>query len=375
MLPHGWEDYFIVRGERCSEFWKEYLDRRKEHKIFFIMGVGFDSRSTIGLETIINAKAKDIACLAIKIEEGSDSPSKELEELVDANYNRIKELLSSANLATKTVKMFEDGRRVGPHEIIRLLNDSSMVNLTVFTDIVLDVSALPRCLFFLTITELLSIIDRNKLPTNFHVMVAENSELDKEIKQEALDENAYPFPGFERATSAEYLEGIPKIWIPILGEDREYHLEKIYEEVKPEEICPMLPFPAKNPRRCDDLIKEYYEFLFDSISVEPRNFIYAAENNPFGVYRKIIYTAQRYSKSLKPLSGSVKMILSCLSSKIMTIGAAIAAYELRRYKYYVAVWHLDARGYSLSEDTRKNLEAVTEKSELFSIWLAGECFD
>ncbi len=339
------------------------------------MGIGFDSRSTMGLETIVDAKVKDIECLAIKIEEGSDSPSRELEDLVDANYNRIKKLSSSANLATKIVSMFEDGRRVGPREIIGLLNDSGMVDLTAFTDVVLDVSALPRCLFFLTITEMLNIIDRKNLPINFHVMVAENSELDKEIKQEALDENAYPFPGFERATSAEYLEGIPKIWIPILGEDKEYHLRKIYDELKPEEICPMLPFPAKNPRRCDDLIKEYYEFLFDSISVEPRNFIYAAENNPFSVYRKIIYTAQRYSKSLEPLSESVKMILSCLSSKIMTVGAALAAYELRKNNCHVAVWHLDARGYSLSEDIREKLGAVTEKSELFSIWLTGECYD
>jgi hypothetical protein len=374
MLPQGWENYFIVRGEKCSEFWKKYLEERKKHKIFFIMGVGFDSRSTIGLETIMNAKIKDIECLAIEIEEGSDSPSKELEELVEANYNRIKELLS-ANLTTRTVKMLEDGRRVGPQEIIGLLNDSSMVDLTAFTDVVLDVSALPRCLFFLTITEILSIIDRKNLPINFHVMVAENSELDKEIKQEALDENAYPFPGFERATSAEYLEGIPKIWIPILGEDKEYHLRKIYDTLKPEEVCPMLPFPAKNPRRCDDLIKEYYEFLFDSILVEPRNFIYATESNPFSVYRKIIYTAQRYSKSLEPLSGSVRMILSCLSSKIMTVGAALAAYELRKKNCYVAVWHLDARGYSLSGDTRERLRAVTEKSELFSIWLIGECYD
>ena len=373
MLSQAWENYFIVRGEKCLEFWKKYLEERK-HKIFFIMSIGFDSRSTIGLETIMNTQVKDIECLAIKIEEGPDSPSRELEELVNANYGKIKELMPSENLTTKTVKMLEGERRVGSQEIIKLLN-SSMVNLKEYTDVILDVSAFPRCIFFLTITELLNIIEKNNLCTNFHVMVAENAELDKEINQEALDENAYPFPGFERATSAEYLEGIPKIWIPILGENKERHLRKIYDNLIPEEICPMLPFPAKNPRRCDDLIKEYYGFLFDSISIEPRNFIYAAENNPFGVYQKIMYTAQRYNKSLKPLSESIRMIISCLSSKIMTIGAAIAAYELRRNGYHVAVWHLDARGYSLSKDIKKRLEAVTQKSELFSIWLTGECYD
>ncbi|KYK35541.1 MAG: hypothetical protein AYK19_22380 [Theionarchaea archaeon DG-70-1] len=373
MLQRTWENYFIVRGRICSEFWKKYLEERKR-KIFFIMGIGFDPRSIIGLETIINAGVKDINCLAIKIEEGPDSPSLELEEMIRVNYSKIERVLSPANLLTEPIKMFDNGRRVGPQEIIKLLNDSSKVNLADYSDIVVDASALPRCIFFLIITELLHIIDNNDMPINFHVIVAENSELDKEIKQEALDENAYPFPGFERATSAEYLEGIPKICIPILGENKEYHLRKICDNLKPEEVCPMLPFPAKNPRRCDDLIKEYYEFLFDSISVEPRNFIYAAENNPFDVYRKIIYTVQRYNKSLEPLGGSIKMIVSCLSSKIMTIGAAIAAYELRKNNYHVAVWHLDARGYSLSKDIKEKLEAVTEKSELFSIWLTGECY-
>ena len=374
MPSQRWENYFIVRGEKCLEFWKKYLGEKK-HKIFFIMGIGFDPRSFIGLETIINAGVRDINCLAIEIEEGPDSPSKELEEMIRMNYSKIERLLSPANLNTETIKMFDNGRRVGPQEIIRLLNDSGKISLTDYSDIVVDASALPRGIFFLIITELLQIIDNNDVSINFHVMVAENSELDKEIKQEALDENAYPFPRFERATSVAYLEGIPKIWIPILGENKEHHLRKIYDNLKPEEVCPMLPFPAKNPRRCDDLIKEYYEFLFDSISVEPRNFIYAAEDNPFSVYRKIIYTAQRYNKSLKPLSESIRMIISCLSSKIMTIGAAIAAYELRKNNHHVAVWHLDARGYSLSEDIKEKLEAVTGKSELFSIWLTGECYD
>lgn len=335
------------------------------------MGTGFDPRNIIGLETIINAGVRNIECLAINIEEGPDSPSKELEELTRKTCGKIEKL--SVHLCTETIKIFDNGRRVGPQEIINLLH-SKKVSLTAYTDVVLDVSALPRCIFFLAITELLNIIDKNGIPVNFCVMVAENAELDKEINQEALDENAYPFPGFERATSAAYLEGI-KIWIPVLGENKGYHLRKIYDNLQPEEVCPMLPFPARNPRRCDDLIKEYYEFLFDSISVEPGNFIYAAENNPFDVYRKIMYTAQQYNKSLQPLNENIKIIVSCLSSKIMTIGAAIAAYELRKNRYHVAVWHLDARGYSLSRDIKENLEVVTEKSELVSIWLTGECYD
>lgn len=369
----NWENYFIRQGGECKEFWEDYLQQNGEREILFVLGIGFDPRIDIGLKTIVDAGAENINCLAFKVSEGSDSPTKEYDELVEKNYERIQELVGCNSIRSKTIQMFDKNkRRVGPRELIRILRDE---NLLKYPDIVLDVSALPRCIFFTIITELLQSLTESKNfkkeKRNFHVLVAENPELDKKIKQKVPDEEPYSLPGFGRYISQTSLE-VPRVWIPILGEGKDYHLRRIYDSIKPEEVCPMLPFPAKNPRRCDDLIKEYREFLFDGVQVEPRNFIYAAEDNPFDVYRQIVHTATRYNKSLELLGGSVT-IISPLSSKIMTIGAAIAAYDLRKNKTRVGILHIDALGYSLSEKIEK-LESIAKQSELFSIWLTGECY-
>jgi hypothetical protein len=81
----------------------------------------------------------------------------------------------------------------------------------------------------------------------------------------------------------------------------------------------------------------------------------------------------RYNKSLKPLGGGV-IIISPFSSKLMTIGAAMAAYELRENGIRICVSHVGARGYSVSGELKK-MEDIAKKSKLFSVWLTGECYD
>lgn len=367
----NWENYFIRKGRECKKFWSEYLEHNSKNNILFILGIGFDPRINIGLETLIDAGAENIVCLGIRIDEGQDSPTQKYSEIVEENYEKIKNLVESKNIKVAKIKMFDSSkRRIGPRELLKVLRD---VNLQEHLNIVVDVSALPRCVFFTMLTTLLERIKSSGKHINLHVMVAENPELDNKIKPEIPDEEPYSFPGFSKYISQTTMEDVSKVWIPILGEGKRFHLRRIYDVLKPQEVCPMLPFPAKNPRRCDDLIKEYYEFLFDSIQVEPKNFIYAAEDNPFDVYRQIVYTAIRYNNSLELLGGCIT-IISPLSSKIMTIGAALSAYELRSQNIRIAAMHLDALGYTLL-DNIEYLRNISKHSEIFSIWLTGDCYE
>ena len=368
-----WENYFVRNGEACIEFWNDYFGLDKKKRILFILGIGWDLRCCIGLKIIMNMEIKNIDCLEIKIDEGLGSPSRKYESWVEINSGKIRDLVPHSNLRNETINIFDRNNnwRIGSKETIKFLRDIKRVNLHEYTDIILDVSALPRCIFFPLITEILQQIGKKNV--NFFILVSENSELDKMIQHRRLDENMYFFPGFGKFTIMQSLKDIPRIWIPILGEDKIHELDKIYGDLGPEEVCPMLPFPAENPRRCDDLVREYREFLFDRILVEPRNFIYATEDNPFDVYRQIIYTSLRYNKSLEPLGGGI-IIISPFSSKLMTIGAAMAAYELRENGIRICVSHVGARGYSVLDEL-KEMEDIAEKSKLFSIWLTGECFD
>ena len=112
--------------------------------------------------------------------------------------------------------------------------------------------------------------------------------LDQLIVAEGLSDDASYLHGFESGIEQEATADAPKIWMPILGEDKLGHFERINDLIVPDEIAPILPFPCANPRRTDDLILEYRSYLFDVLRIEPTNFIYVPEQNPFGVYREIV---------------------------------------------------------------------------------------
>ncbi|MBC7173648.1 MAG: hypothetical protein H5U40_14505 [Polyangiaceae bacterium] len=114
---------------------------------------------------------------------------------------------------------------------------------------------------------------------------------------------------------------------------------------------------------------EYRELLFDQLRVEPRNIIYAAESNPFEVYRQIMRSILHYDRALKPLGGC-KVALSAMSSKLASIGVLLAAYELgrREPKVTVGVAHVESQGYRVDQ------EAAGPAPTLFTMWLSGECY-
>jgi hypothetical protein len=142
--------------------------------------------------------------------------------------------------------------------------------------------------------------------------------------------------------------------------------------VTPDETCPVLPSPATNPRRGDNLILEYREFLFDQIRVEPQNFIYASEENPFEVYRQLVRAIRRYDQSFGPLGGA-RFALSALSSKLMSVGALLAAYDLKGAGIDVAIAHIECEGYVVDGDPKNGVDK--SKGTPYSLWLTGECYE
>ena len=71
---------------------------------------------------------------------------------------------------------------------------------------------------------------------------------------------------------------------------------------------------------------EYQQILFDEQRLDPRNFLYASELNPFEVYRQLRAAVQHYEKVFQ-LLGGCRVAISPLSSKLMSLGALLVAYE------------------------------------------------
>jgi len=55
------------------------------------------------------------------------------------------------------------------------------------------------------------------------------------------------------------------------------------------------------------------------------------------------------------------------------VGGLLAAYELKRAKLDIAIAHVEAQGYSIVEEG--TIRGLVEKSSLFALWLAGECYE
>ncbi len=131
----------------------------------------------------------------------------------------------------------------------------------------------------------------------------------------------------------------------------------------------VLPSPAIDPRRADNLIDEYRELLFSKFRADPTNIIYACEWNPFEVYRQIRRTIKQYNVALEALGGC-KAFVSSTSSKLLSVGALLAAYECKYgLGLEVGVANVEARGYT------KKRSDVTNEEKPHSLWLAGECYD
>lgn len=368
-----WRDYFLRDDKGFDEFWKSFLAERKRN-LLFVLGHGFDTRMCDGIERVLSLGGKGVRDVAlIAFHEGAESPSQGYLDQRKANGVRLEKLIQGrGEIGVREIKMFsDDNRRIGARSIAQEFSSSAA--FCSYTDIVVDISALPRSLYMPLLAKLLALFDAKPQEgegLNLHVIVSHSPETDGSIVEEGLEESASYLFGFAAAAlESESTSGQPKIWIPVLGRHQQAQLERINQFVMPDEICPLLPSPAQDPREGDSIMIEYRELLFDQLRVEPRNIIYAAESNPFEVYRQLMRSILHYDRALK-LLGGCKVALSAMSSKLASIGVLLAAYELGRRdpKVTVGVAHVESQGYRIEATT------TAPSTTLFTIWLSGECY-
>lgn len=311
-------------------------------------------------------------CLLLNFDEGSNSPSHEYKKMVDKNYLELTQLLPQDRLEEVEIMMLHNGRRVDGRRAAEIFRDNS--RFCDITDIIVDISSLPRSIYFPIIIRILDVIREERTTVgekrNLHVIVAQNTEIDRNIYEKELDEKAsyiFSLSGKMLLSAANFQ---PVIWFPVLGEGKAEQLERIRDLLTSNrsftdiEVCPVIPFPAKNPRKPDIMIAEYYQVLLDNSEVESRNIIYADESNPFDVYQQIREAGILYDDSLKCLEGCVKVV-SALSGKLLSLGALLAAYEGD-----MAVAYVGAQGYGIRGCIENNNEV-----ELYEVWIEGEPYE
>jgi hypothetical protein len=356
-----WSDYVLARGdEDVAAVWAAGA---KDGNTLYIIGEGFDPRSLLGLERLIAVGVhSELSVISLGLAPPGSTSVRA--EVARQHVARLEALAAEGALAHARVaypEKLEESRSVG-----RLLF-GALYELPQFQDaghIVIDISALPTSVYFALIAGVLDMVRQARWGGELQVVVAENAAIDSFIRSEGPDVPA-AISRFKFEVELDPRAERPVVvWAPILGEGALAQLETLQQVVAPDEVCPVLPFPARNPRRADELLVELRGFLIDALDVEPGNYIYADESNPFDLYRGLSRLHERYRQALRPL-GEAAIVLSIHSSKTLSLGALLAAYE-----HEMPVLNASAeRHYEF--DPADVSAALLAETELATLWLAG----
>lgn len=337
-----WEQYVFRRGSDANELWERLFEDRPI-RLLYIAGSGFDVRAQTVMRECINS----IRSSGGSIEEAKlvliDFPNYQLgdalKQLTEQNGLELFELFS----AIGTVERLTFGAGQGDEDLsatiaLRFGTHAVLEKVSTQTDIILDASSLPRVVYLALMTSLLNKLVPDKdadnalaaAGVNFQVLVAEDAGLDAQIIAEDPSSEIVMVPGFSGAMQVESFQDWPLVWFPILGEHRVNQLQIIRSTEIPgeAEICPVLPHPSRNPRRADRLLVEYKEALFNSRQTPTSNILYVHESQPFEAYRQLLGAMRRYTESMEILGGC-RLVVTPLGSKLITLGAGLACFEMR----------------------------------------------
>lgn len=368
-----WEDYFMSTDEGFNNFWNTYLNNGR-HDCLFIQGMGFDPRTNTAIKNIYSNKAEGLReTIIIQYWKTVSVQGTPLSPETQDHLNELNGFLSQMEYNPADVRSIimrtEDDKSMSSISAIKLF--TSVDDIKPYTDVIVDISAMPRAVFLPLLNKLLVMIrscEAEKM-INLHVVVTENSELDSCIVDEGSSDEPDYIQGFKIKNTATK-EDLKKIWIPLLGERQLNQFQILKGRIDPVEICPVLPFPSKNLRRGDALMVEYQDFFLNETAFEAKNIVYANEMNPFQAYRLLVKAIKRYERSFKILNGC-KIVISTLSSKLLTLSAFMAVFEVKKHGTDIGIYHVESLGSKL-EATPEDLEKMLLDNKLVHLWLTGE---
>jgi hypothetical protein len=356
--PLRWKDYVLERGSDAVELVTSAAAFSKRSA--FIVGLGFDPRMLVGLRQVGEILSGRLVIVAVGLPGTGSGP--DAQQHAVRNREELTHLASmlSAEFVPVELPTASDRRRAGLRLAQRLSHEVEADH------VIVDISALPKSVYFPLVASWLRWCEEEHRPMELQVLVTENPDLDDVIGGEGTLTPAH-FGGFQNGLNLETRPSGPRVWAPVLGTNVYPQLEAINERLRPTEICPVLPFPARNPRRGDNLLLEYRQLLVDSFEIESGNYIYADESNPFDLYRTLCRLHERYRESLLPL-GESSIVISTHASKTLSIGVLLAAYE----KSLPVVTAGPARHVIRDESAVMRL---AHEDVLTCLWLQGEPYN
>lgn len=361
-----WQHYVFRRGAQVQELWEGLFERRPV-RVLFITGRGFDTRARATLRAFVDSATSfdmlESAELLLVGFSGYEL-SQELTSRTEENAHELEAMFKPLGPTTTiSIESSADGEDdITASNALTLGTNAVLAKVTNHTDVILDVSSLPRVAYLALLTGLLRKLVPDKTTeaplaangVNFQVLVAEDPLLDSQIRSEDPSNDLVFIPGFSSAIHAESVQEWPLVWFPILGENRIGQLQKVLEIIPDTaEICPILPHPSRDPRRADRLLVEYKVPLFDSRQTPMANIFHVHEAHPFEAYRQLLGAMQRYLRSME-LVGGCRLVVTPLASKLITVGAGLACFNLQPHShtanYAIAIPYAQPTRYVVADE-------------------------
>jgi hypothetical protein len=358
-------------------------------RVLLVGGAGFDPRSlTVAqlLSPVLGARLD-----ALLVRERRPSPSPALRDRADTHIAEFQRLVPSTRVVDVTV--FESDGAVGVGR--RVVEAVRAVDVTRYTDIVVDFSALSIGSSFPIARLLLARLEAADQPddaerdggpgagpnapqddggplqgvgdhrVNLHAMVTARPTTDDRIVP-SPSSIVGPVHGFPGRFGLDETARAAKLWLPQLRFGQRAILERLHDYLRPDDVVPVLPFPAHDPRIGDRLIEHYATEFENRWSVDARSIVYADETSPLDFYRTVLRIDDGRHPVFAETGGSL-LILSPIGSKVLALGGMMAAVERD-----LPVMYVEALSYTAEIETDN--EASYSAADVVHVWLFGEAY-
>lgn len=361
MSAMRWREGVSHLGSDVQEFLRSLLGQQGR-SVLYIAGAGFDPRASHLAILVSQTPARRRAIL---IRENRPEPNEQL--LTRAEANEVRLCDAFPNHEVLHIDVFDqDYAVVGGHqavtEILRRVRDEDGAEGV--TDIIVDMSAMSIGISFPVVGLLYELFKSQSSGPNLHLVAATGGpDIETAIVAEHAEnfQNPWGFKG--RHPNGE---SPVRLWVPQLANPKREAFSILFEQLSPTETCPVFAFPARNPRGVEELLDAFRRELVEDWQVDPRQMLYAAEDDPLDLYRSLsrIHTARSevYEQAEEP----TETVLSPIGSKALAIGALLAALE-----HKLTVAYVEARRF---EPPEAGFTDHVEEARFVHVWVLGEVY-
>jgi hypothetical protein len=349
-----WDVCIQHRDNDAIQFFQQYL-KDASRQVLCVCGAGFDAQST---EVAKRLAAATKRIRGFFIREGRPRPDTALVARADQNEQRLAAMIPTHTVERVAIFSQDIQAVIGGRNIVRAFNQ---LDLSDITDIFLDMTALSLGVSF-PLARVMFERSKNGVYPNVHLVITTKSSVDDTVRSEIIGRPQF-IPGFAQDANLEGESERTKLWLPQLTPTRTGALEIIHTVLQPGETCPIVPFPARNPRAVEELIEVYQGSINDPWRVDDRDFLFAAEDDPLDLYRTILRVDELRRATYASSGGSVTL-LSPVGSKAMAAGALLAALERP-----LPVVYVETERYLAGANT-----APAGDTGLVHLWLTGEVY-